>query len=90
MLLRNRIYLQNAPNPADDNTDIKFSTYNPEFVNLSVYNLTGELVAELINKTLNPGTYSATLNTSTLPQGSYIYTLQAGTTTLSKVLTVVR
>ena len=81
---------QNAPNPADDNTDIKFSTYNPEFVNLSVYNLTGELVAELINKTLNPGTYSATLNTSTLPQGSYIYTLQAGTTTLSKVLTVVR
>ena len=81
---------QNAPNPADDNTVIKFSTFSPEFVNLSVYNLAGELVTELINKSLNPGTYTATLNTSTLPQGSYIYKLQAGTCTISKILNVVR
>ncbi|TAL67943.1 MAG: T9SS type A sorting domain-containing protein [Bacteroidetes bacterium] len=81
---------QNSPNPAEDNTDIRFSTFNPEFVNLSVYNLSGELVIELINKTLNPGTYTATLNTSTLPSGTYIYKLQAGSQLISKMLNVVR
>jgi len=81
---------QNYPNPVQDKSTIRFSLKQTNQVNIRVYNTVGQLVSELVDDVLNQGTYTTTFDASNLPVGAYIYTLQAGTVTLSKVLTVVR
>ena len=69
---------QNYPNPFNPSTSIKFSIPNSEFVNLSVYNLIGEKVDELVNSDLAAGEYNITFEASSLPSGIYIAKINAG------------
>jgi len=69
---------QNYPNPFNPSTKIKFSIPNSEFVNLSVYNMIGEKVAELVNESLSAGEYEQEFNASELPSGAYIAKISAG------------
>jgi hypothetical protein len=78
------------PNPVQDKATIKFSIKQSNQVNIKVYNTIGQLVSELVNDELAPGTYTTTFDASGLPNGSYIYTMQAGTYVVSKVLTVIK
>ena len=78
------------PNPVQNQATIKFSVKQENQVNIKVYNSVGQLVSELVNDRLTPGTYSTTLDASVLPNGSYIYTMQAGTYRISKILNVVK
>ena len=69
---------QNYPNPFNPSTQLQFSIANSEFVNLSVYNMLGEKVTELINESLGAGTYSIKFRASNLPSGIYLARLSAG------------
>lgn len=62
---------QNYPNPFNPSTTISFSIAQEEFVNLSVYNMLGEKVDELINSSLKPGSYSREFKSNSLTSGTY-------------------
>jgi hypothetical protein len=53
---------QNYPNPFNPNTTIAFGLKTGGFVNLSVYNAAGQLVAELINESRPAGQYATVWN----------------------------
>ena len=69
---------QNYPNPFNPSTNIKFSVPDLSFVNITVYNLIGQEVIQLVNKELQKGYYEVSFNASNLPSGVYLYRLQAG------------
>jgi hypothetical protein len=69
---------QNYPNPFNPSTTIKFSIPATEFVNLKVYDVMGNVVAELINEEKSAGSHSVEFNASNLASGTYFYKLQAG------------
>jgi hypothetical protein len=69
--------LQNYPNPFNPSTKIKFSVAENSLVQLKVYNLIGELVADLIDENLEKGTYEVEFNAENLSSGIYIYVLRA-------------
>jgi hypothetical protein len=71
-----RLY-QNYPNPFNPSTVIEFSL--PEDVGnvqLSIYNMLGEKVAELVNTSLQAGRYQYQWNAQTVATGMYIYELR--------------
>jgi len=69
---------QNYPNPFNSNTIIKFSIADEVQVNLSIYNVLGEKVAEIKNEIMKPGRYEVEFNSSKLASGIYLYKLQSG------------
>jgi len=80
---------QNYPNPADGQTRITYRIKKPGHVNLSVYDLKGNLVKTIVNHYMNANEYSPTFDTSELPSGSYIYTLSVGSISESMRMNVV-
>ncbi len=73
---------QNYPNPFNPATTIRFSVPNERGktanVNLSVYNILGQRVTELVNKALPSGNYEVKFNASGLSSGVYYYRLRSG------------
>ena len=53
---------QNFPNPFNPNTSIAFGLKAGGFVNLSIYNAAGQLVAVLVNESRSAGPYAAVWN----------------------------
>ena len=70
------LLLQNYPNPFNNSTVIEFSLSHDNEVNLSVYNLLGELIKTIYNKQLNAGYHKIEFNANNLPSGLYIYVLK--------------
>lgn len=69
---------QNYPNPFNPTTRINFSLPKNSFVNLSVYDLTGRLIEEIVNSEMNTGSYTFEFNGSSLSSGIYFYRIRAG------------
>jgi len=53
---------QNYPNPFNPQTTIKYLVSKAGKVSLTIFSSTGQLVKELVNKTLMPGNYSSVWN----------------------------
>ena len=71
---------QNYPNPFNPETTISYQLPKSEFVNLSIYNIAGQLVETLVNEHKNVGYYSVKWNItqSGISSGIYIYRIDAG------------
>ena len=69
---------QNYPNPFNPSTNIKFNIPTSSYVNLSVYNLVGEKVGEIVNEILPAGKHNFSFDAGNLPSGIYIAKLSAG------------
>ena len=69
---------QNYPNPARNETIIKFTLPQKTKVTLSLFDMNGRLVKVLISESRESGTHAVSLNTGTLTKGLYFYKIQAG------------
>ncbi|MCB0722006.1 MAG: T9SS type A sorting domain-containing protein [Ignavibacteriae bacterium] len=77
---------QNYPNPFNPSTKIRFSIPKNDFVNLKVYDILGNEVADLVdNQQLNTGAYEYEFNTATLNLSSGVYYYKLTTSQFTQV-----
>jgi hypothetical protein len=69
--------LQNYPNPFNPTTKIRFSLPFDGYVRLSVFNVLGELVEDLLNANKSSGFHEIIWEAGSLPAGIYVYRLDA-------------
>ena len=81
---------QNYPNPFNPQTTISFSLDERLNVRLEVFNISGQRVRSLVNKTLNPGQYRFTFQAGDLPSGVYFYRLNTGGNSINKQMLLVK
>jgi hypothetical protein len=81
---------QNFPNPFNPSTTIRFSIPEAGMVNLSVYNLLGEKVEEVMNRDMKAGSYEYTFDASNLSSGVYFYTIKTANYTASKKMILMK
>lgn len=68
---------QNYPNPFNPNTKIQFSIPKSTFAKLTIYDVTGRVMAVLVNEELKPGIYEVNWDASHRASGIYYYILEA-------------
>lgn len=86
---------QNAPNPFNPSTEIRFGMPTPGPVSLAVYDLSGRLVRTLVDEPRMAGDHVVRWDGlddrgGQVASGLYLYRLTAGGTTLSRKMTVVK
>jgi hypothetical protein len=81
---------QNYPNPFNPATKINFEIKDKGFYTLKVYNMLGEEVSTLTSEELNPGTYKADFDGSSLSSGIYIYQLKGPNVNISHKMTLIK
>ncbi len=69
---------QNYPNPFNPSTNIRFELKEDSHVTLSVYNIIGQKIAELVNSQLSAGIHNIMFNANRLSSGIYFYEIKAG------------
>ena len=69
---------QNYPNPFNPTTTIEFSLKKAGHTTLSIYSVTGQKVATLINKNMKSGKFKVTVDASKLASGMYFYKIKSG------------
>ena len=67
---------QNYPNPFNPSTMIRFSVPEASFVNITIYNLLGEKVSNLLNKNVGGGYHEMTWNAANVPSGIYLISVR--------------
>ncbi len=67
---------QNYPNPFNPVTTIRFDLANATNVKLTIYDINGRKIQELVNTNMNAGSYDLRWNASKLSSGMYLYRLE--------------
>lgn len=69
---------QNYPNPFNPQTTLYYTLNLTSHVNLSVYNLQGKRISQLVDCDQNSGEHSVIFDAQDLPSGIYFYQLRCG------------
>lgn len=75
---------QNFPNPFNHQTRISYELNRPEHVRLSIYNLQGQLITELIDQDQPGGHHTIVWSGTDLVSGMYIVRLETDAGTVTK------
>ena len=81
---------QNYPNPFNPSTIIKYTINSEGFVNLSIYNVKGEMIKTLVNRFQSIGEYSLTYKAQELASGIYFYRLQSDKKMITKKFILIK
>jgi hypothetical protein len=68
---------QNYPNPFNPSTKINYAIPKAGFVKITVYDVMGRKIEQLVNSYLQAGYYTSTLNGENLASGMYFYKLES-------------
>lgn len=72
---KNRLY-QNAPNPFNPATSIRFEIAKSENVKIIIYDMTGRKISTVLNKEMIPGNYIINWDGEKYPSGIYFYCIE--------------
>ena len=81
---------QNIPNPSIKQTEITFNIPENADVKLTVYNLLGQKVVEVVNAKFKAGKHTVVIDTRTIEAGVYIYRLEANNFSSTKKMQVIK
>jgi hypothetical protein len=81
---------QNYPNPFNPSTKIVYSVPEAGFVNIRVYDITGQEAAVLVNEEKEPGVYEINFSAAGLSSGIYFYKMTANDYSAVKKLNVLK
>lgn len=81
---------QNYPNPFNPATTFSFTLSQESNVTLSVFDIQGNKVADVINEKMQAGRYAVDFNASELSSGVYIYKITAGTFSAVRKMTLLK
>ena len=81
---------QNYPNPFNPVTNIKFAILKAGNVNLSVYDVNGRKVEELVQGSFNAGTYEVRWDAARYSSGIYFYTVKTNEFSETKRMVLVK
>jgi hypothetical protein len=81
---------QNAPNPFNPSTVIRFTLARDAYVDLRVYDAAGRAVAVLARGLAAAGTHAVTWRPDGLSSGIYFYVLRAGDAAITRKAVLVR
>jgi hypothetical protein len=81
---------QNYPNPFNPTTTIKYSLPQSGNVKLTVYNLLGEQVAELVNGFIEAGIHTINFSAGNFNSGVYIFKIEANGFVQSRKMTLIK
>ncbi len=81
---------QNYPNPFNPTTQISFTLPSAQNVKLDVYDMSGRLVATLVNGMRSAGVNTVTFDASNLSSGVYMYRLTGAEVMLTNKMTLLK
>jgi len=84
------IILSSYPNPFNPTTTISYQLSTVSFVNLSVYDVSGRLVSELVNDRQDAGVHEVRFDGSEFASGVYIFRIKTGNFTVSKKIMLIK
>ena len=74
---KNFVLYQNYPNPFNPVTIVKFDIPVESKVSLKIFNVLGQEILDVVNKTFVAGKYRVTIDASQMKSGMYFYRLTA-------------
>lgn len=81
---------QNFPNPFNPTTTFEYAVTRSEHVTVRVFDVTGRVVATLVDNVQAPSTYRVTFDASGLASGVYLYQLQTPSQTIAKKMLLMK
>ncbi|MEP7234780.1 MAG: T9SS type A sorting domain-containing protein, partial [Ignavibacteriota bacterium] len=86
----NALTVSNYPNPVSSETKFSYTLNARTPVSLSVFDVLGREIAQVVNTTQDAGTYNVNFDASKLSSGSYTYILNAGGKSINSTMTVAK
>jgi hypothetical protein len=81
---------QNYPNPFNPTTHIRFNIPETADAKLTVFNIMGEAVANLVDGVVSAGGHTVSWNAANMPTGVYFYRLESGNFSQTRKLLLVK
>lgn len=81
---------QNYPNPFNPVTQIKFVLAKTADIKLSVFNINGQLVSQLLSGSIQAGVHAVDFDASRFNSGIYYYTLEVDGKSLTKRMLMIK
>ena len=78
------------PNPFNPSTNIEFSLDRAGDVNISIYDINGRLVQEMVQDNFSRGIYSIDWNASMYPSGVYFVNITSGNMSVNQKLVLMK
>ena len=81
---------QNYPNPFNPTTNIEFSLPQTEYINISLFNLSGQKVMNVVEGNFTAGKHTIAINATSLSSGTYVYQLKTSKAVRTKKMTLIK
>jgi len=82
--------LQTYPNPFSNQTTIKFTLPESEFITLSIYDITGKHLETILSKKLSKGNHKINWNAEGLIEGVYFIRLETNTSSIVQKVVILK
>ncbi|MBN8544878.1 MAG: T9SS type A sorting domain-containing protein [Ignavibacteria bacterium] len=82
--------MQNYPNPFNSSTVIEYALPKEGLVTITLYDIAGRLVKQLVNEQKAPGRYKTVIETGKLASGVYIYAMRVNDISINKKMVILK